>query len=298
MKRLRLLLVSAILSTFVAQAASASTRIVPEDHAGALNIDLGDKISLYHRTTASQPFVFKISGPAEVRILSRYMFEGENPEPTVYEIVLSIDDVDFETVTEKAGISREASYEGDPVGTLERTVVRIPDGSHTVHLRPGRGVGAIALRLFLGDGKKPKLKWIPFAPDVYEKAARLQGRDTEVTYYRLTRDQNVELTFLGPMRIRVMSRIDFGTESGYTQAYVVKVLLDGEEWKSSFLKSTASHISTYPDMPDITPGKGEDFSLKVPSGKHKITLVLDCTTAEAASVRILVAEKDLLAASP
>jgi hypothetical protein len=298
MRRFYHLLVLGTLSMSLATAAHASTRINPATHAGALNIDLGNKMSLYHKSTPSQPLVFRISGPVMVRVLSRYMFQSGVAEPTIYEIVLTIDDIELTTLTEKANISREATYDGDPVGTLERTTVSLPAGEHTVYVRPKGEDEAIALRLFKGDGKKPKLKWVSFAPNVYEKAVRLHGRDSEVTYYRLTRNHNVELTLKGPMRLRVMSRVDFGTENGHTQAYVIKVLLDGEEWKSRLLKSQASHTSTYPDMPEITPGMGEDFRLNVPKGEHKVTLVLDCTTAEAASVRILVAEKDLLAASP
>jgi hypothetical protein len=302
MTRLRtslLLAPLALAALFPWHAAASASRIDPTSHAGALRVDLGNKSSLYHKATKAQPFEFRVKGPLVIRVLSRYLFEGpESAEPTSYGLVLAIDNLEIKKISETANVSKKATLDDAPIGTLERATVTIPAGDHKVRVHPTGENEVIALRLFKGDGKKAKLKWVTFAPQVYEKALRLQGRDSEVTYYRLTRDHKVELTLRGPMRLKVMSRVDFGTERGHTQAYVIKVLLDEEEWKSYPLKSRASHISTYPEMPEITPGMGKEFSLKVPEGDHKVTLVLDCTTSEGASVRILVVERDLLAVSP
>jgi hypothetical protein len=278
---------------------ASTSKIDPTSHAGAMEIDLGGKTSLYHKATKLHPLKFRVSGPLAVRVLSRYLFENpDRAEPTTYEFVLAIDNLEIKNITETANVSREATVNGGPVGSLERAIVRLPAGDHEVRVSPLGEDDAVALRLFKGDGKKPKLKWVTFAPQVYEKAIRLHGRDSEVTYYRLTGNHNVEVKLRGPMRLKVMSRVDFGMERGHTQAYVIKVLLDDKEWKSHPLKSRASHISTYPEMQGITPGMGKEFRLKVPEGEHKVTLVLDCTTAEGASVRILVPEGDLLAVSP
>jgi hypothetical protein len=39
---------------------------------------------------------------------------------------------------------------------------------------------------------------------------------------------------------------------------------------------------------------GRDFILAVPAGSHDVKIYLDCTTASAASLRIVVPERELL----
>jgi hypothetical protein len=163
-----------------------------------------------------------------------------------------------------------------------------------VRISPTARDVSVALRVLRMQAKPKPTKWIPFAPESFQSAIRLQSRDTEFTYYRFDMREPVAVTIQGPLRLKVLTRLDFGTERGYTQAYVVKVFLDGEPWKNFSLTSSASHTAVYPDLGEITPGVGRDFILAVPAGSHDVKIYLDCTTASAASLRIVVPERELL----
>jgi hypothetical protein len=272
---------------------AASSRVMPSGEAEAVRIRVGNKRSTYHLATHARPVEYEVSGPTSIRVLSRCIILDEvADEPILYRLCLEIDGVEVRKLSEGAVVATDATLaSGGAVGTLERTIVRIPPGSHRVRIFPveeGRGV---ALRVLLGEGRSKRVSWVSYAPDSYEKAVRLHTRDTETIYYRLSVDHPVTFSINGPLKARVMTRLDFGPENGYSQAYVIKTLIDGQLVMSSVLKSRGSHTSTYPELPEVTPGVGRDVAFEVPAGRHEVTIALDGTTTRSASVRILIPQK-------
>lgn len=272
---------------------AASSRVMPSGEAEAVRIRIGNKRSTYHLATRARPVEFEVSGPTAIRVLSRCLVVDEvADEPILYRLRVEIDGVEVQQLSEGAVISTGATLaSGEAVGTLERSIVQIPTGKHRVRICPvGEGRG-VALRVLLGEGRSKRISWVSYAPDSYEKAVRLHTRDTETIYYRLTVDHPVTFSINGPLKARVMTRLDFGAENGYSQAYVIKASIDGQLVLSSVLKSRGSHTSTYPELPEITPGVGRDVTFEVPEGKHEVTIALDATTTRSASVRILIPQK-------
>lgn len=278
------------------EVAAASKRIKPTSSAGSLSIRIAGKNSGYDKATRWTPVEFRVKGPKSVRLLSRYMFSSPPADDTevTYRLRVEIDAATLPTATEKATVSTRARLpEGGRVGTLERTILRIPDGDHKVRVYPLERDATIALRVLSGSGKKSKISWTSFAPETHAGALRLHGGDTEYTYYRFNQEEAVAMTIHGPLRLKMTTRLDFGTGNGYTQAYVVKIFLDGELWKTYPLESRASHTSTYPDYPEITPGRGRILEVEIPDGTHEVSITLNGTTAAGAALRIRVPKKDL-----
>ncbi|MBD3162825.1 MAG: hypothetical protein GF346_10535 [Candidatus Eisenbacteria bacterium] len=272
----------------------ASSRIKPSQSAGPLTIMIGSKKSSYHVATRAQPIVFRVKGPTAVRLLTRYLYDPvpDGAGEITYRLRAEVDGMSLLKQTEKAKKSNAARFEGESTGTLERTIMRLPSGDHRVRLYPEDEDARIAVRLFRGEGKK-KLTWVSFAPTEHAGALRLHASDTEVTYYRFDEETPARVEVHGSMRMKIITRLDFGTATGYTQSYVVKVFLDGKAWKTFPLKSKASHVSTYPDMPEITPGRGRVIEFEIPDGEHEVTIQLDGTTAGGAALRIRVPKREL-----
>jgi hypothetical protein len=281
-------------SLLTIDAPAASKRIKPTAHAGAVKVKIGKKTSGYHKATAEQPVEFRVKGPTKVRLLSRCLFTTPPKDRITYRIHVEIDGVALPTAVENATVSSDARLaDGKPIGTLERTILRIPDGDHKVRLFPEGEDPEVAVRLFLGTGKKSKTTWVSFAPEDHAGSIRLHAGDTEYAYYRFNEEQPVQVTIVGPLRLKITTRLDFGSANGYTQSYIVHAMLDGELWKSFPLQSRASHTSTYPDFPDITPGRGQIIELEVPEGSHQIEIHLNGTTAAGAALRIRVPKQEL-----
>lgn len=293
-----LLLIPVLLITLLlipADALAASKRIKSRDHAGVVKLRIGKKSVTYYKATNEKPLTVRVKGPIPIRIMSRYIYVGQpQDELLAYQLSLEIDGVEIRTITEETSPSTLKLRGGTPVGRLRTSVAQIPAGEHRVTIRPVDENVDVAFRIFRGLKQEKKEVWKSYAPEVYKQPIVLKGTDSEVTYYRFNDEAPVELTIIGPLRLRIRTRIDFAKDAGYTQSYVVQALLDDEPWKSFHLQARASHTVTYPDLWNITPGRNQEISLKAPGGEHKITILLKGTTASAASLRILVLEKDLV----
>ncbi len=275
-------------------AAGASRRIRPVERIDSVKIRVNRNSVSYHAATAEKPFVFRVNGPTPIRVISRLLYDGFPADGVRYRLRLEIDGVELRTMGETVDPSPDARLSrGGAVGTLRREIVQIPAGNHKVRIYPLDEGRRVALRVFRGDGRPKTTKWVSYTPRSYRKAIRLHARDSEVIYYRIDNKTPLAMTLRGPLRMKIMSRLDFGTERGYSQTYVVKAFIDGELTDTFSLKSRASHTSTYPDLPEITPGVAREIFIDIPAGKHEVTLSLDCTAAECASFRMLIPERSV-----
>lgn len=289
------LLAAALALSVASGAMAASKRIKPDSHGGAVKVLIAKKSYTYYRIDPQKPIEFRVTGPTPVRISSRHLYPAPGVSGRVaYKLRVDIDGVLLKTATLRAGASGSASLKsGARIGGLKETIIRVPAGQHTIRISCSGNEPGAAVRLYLDSGKKSAGRWIPYAPESYLESVRLQSKEVESTYYRFDRMQPAEITVKGPLKLRVGTRVDFGTTNGYTQRYVVRCLLDEQPWKSFSLSSTASHTSTYPEHPEITPGIERRIELNVPSGPRRVTIFLDGTAAGAAALRVQVNEKDL-----
>ena len=277
----------------IASADPTPKRILPQGNPETVQVRIGKKSSTYHVATSTEPLAIQVQGPTSIRILSRRLFDSDPPEtPITYRVCLEIDGVTIQTVERTATTSSTARLAGGKsIGSLERATVRIPEGAHRVLLYPlGEGT-RVALRLFHRDARAKKVRYVPFAPESYERPIVLHSGDSEVVYYRFTPDVPAKFSVNGPVRMKALTRLDFNHERGYSKTYAIQVSIDGELQQTSRLTSKASSTSIYPDQPDITPGVGKELMIDVPDGRHEISIALVSTTANAASLRLLIPEK-------
>jgi hypothetical protein len=141
-------------------------RVKPDTAAGTVKIMIGGKSYTYYRTQVGKPVEFRVLGPTPVRILSRHLYrEGSKTGRATYRYRVEVDGVLLKTITQKSGASARAFLkDGAKIGGLDKAVVRIPAGNHTVRIVPAKGHAPIALRLYLDSGKKATGRWIPFCP--------------------------------------------------------------------------------------------------------------------------------------
>lgn len=274
----------------VTSAQAAPLRLKPSSHGGVLKVVEGKKSRTYYKASKAQPVQLSLQGPITFRVIGRRL----QPASGQMRLRLDLDGVQARELKLSAKLAKNAALKGGArLGAMARLVFKVPAGSHQVRIYPAAESGIAAVRILSGIGSKQVRKRVPFAPETYEKAARLQGRDSETTWYRFSAAQPVGLSVQGPLHLRISTRLDFGPTNGTTQSYVIKTQLDGKPWTGYSLKSRASHTVTYPEFSEITPGMARDFTLEIPSGFHRISLLLDGTTATGAAVQVTVPAKEL-----
>jgi len=287
--RVTALLLLAALAVAAPGAEAASSRIKAASAAGKMTVTVDGKKSSYDIATAQKPVEVKLAGPTAIRIVTRYVYPAAPKSKKItYKLRVDVDGIALRTLTAQAVVSKSATAPGGkPLGSLERHVVQIPPGARSVRIVPVGGSAPVLVRVLRGEGK-PKVKWTAVAPETFLKAVRLHGRDSETTYYRFAADRPAALTITGPTTLRVITRLDFGAERGYSQTYAIKVALDGKPLRTYSFKAKASATLTYPELPAVTPGEGRDLSFEVPKGKHTVTIGLDASTTKTASLRVLM----------
>jgi hypothetical protein len=273
----------------------ASARIAASVSDGVVKIRLGKKkLSNYDRGSKLKPVEYSVHGPTPIRILNRFLLASlSSPVPSELTYRIEIDGRALRTVKSKAAPSRTARLSGGgAVSVLSTRFVQVPAGIHRIRVYPVDDRVLLAAKVLRGSGKKVS-GWTPFAPESFERALRLHIKDSETTAYRMTPEKPVGLTLFGPMKLRATSRLDFGSAAGMTQAYVLKVALNGKPWKSFSLKARASHTAVYPEMNEITPGMAKTVVLSVPSGRNEIVFALAGTTAGGGTLQLHVPKRAL-----
>jgi len=270
-------------------AGAESERVKASAHGGIVKVQIGKDSRVYYQATVLKPVEMTVTGPTRLRVMARHMAPEADPNPVVLQVFIG--NAPPKTMSIRAVSSRTASAAGGPVGARVDRSFNIPEGRHRVRIVPMEAGTAAAVRIYRGTAKKAKVTWVPFAPMNYEKALRVRSGDTESTCYRFTAAKAVEMPIIGPLRMRVSTRVDFGMTNGTTQSYVVKVLLDGKPWRSIPLKARASHTVTYPDLPDVTPGGARSFELEVPAGRHRVSVLLNGTGEGAATAAVRVVRR-------
>jgi hypothetical protein len=270
----------------------ASSRISPSGTVEPVKIQTGGKTITYAKAIKARPVDFPVQGPASIRILDRFL-SWTAPSRSRYTMRIEVDGAELREVSGPAAFGHKAVVRGGAkAGALKKTLVHVPAGLHKIRVYPVDDGVALAVRAVPGTRKR-SIEWTLFAPETYERVLRIHVKDNESTVYRLTPEKAVSVSIIGPMKVRVVSRLDFGPANGTTQAYVLKVALNGKPWRSFPLKSRASHTAVYPEMSEISPGMAEASAFSVPSGRTLISIALDGTTAAGGTVQIFVPKKAL-----
>jgi hypothetical protein len=268
--------------------AAKTTALKPSGKSEVLKLQVGKKSSRYYKASKAAPVEFAVTGRTSVRVLSRIVLGTGTTPPAAYSLKIELDGKVVQTVKLAVKMSAKATLAGARLGVVKKVVVPVPAGKHRLRLSPLEDGVSLAVRGLRGTAAKKSAALVPFAPESYERVLRLHLKDEESTVYRFTPEKPVEMALLGPLRLKVETRLDFSMANGVTQNYVVQARVDGQIKESFPLKSRASHVASYPEMGEVVPGMARPFELKLPSGSHRLALVLTGTTAGGATARILI----------
>ncbi len=110
--------------------------------------------------------------------------------------------------------------------------------------------------------------WKSFKPDKSPKPVKALVMGKRLNYYPLEKGEEIFVTLEGPTQLRVLSRIEFGTDFGGEKSYYLRC--EREYGKTSRFRrvTTASATATLAYDPAIHLGASRSVYLKVPAGRH------------------------------
>lgn len=267
--------------------------LVPEGFIERVILRVFGSELVYYGFDADTPLVFTVTGPTQVRVLSRLRFTPGMEGEQSYEVILSENGVEKEKILHRATKTKKAAYielKDVTLGKALKLDHTISDtGRHTFQVRLGaNSKHRVEARIYELDDV------VEIAPHEYaETVTAFLSESRERTYYLLTREQAVRVWVNGPTQLKVQARLDYDPGMVGKQMYVLNVAEDGHPLKSLHIESVRSTTVTYEDRSAIIPGAAKRFEIEVPEGSHTYEFQLPNSQYQGVCLRFQIPTEDV-----
>jgi len=295
--RSALLVAASILVTASAFAAGASRTgdilITPEGQR-SVALSIAGKSVRYYRLPSAAELKMIVEGSGDLRVLSRLELAGGAQGAQAYTL----------EIAEGGRVLKLASAQSDgsdatvkatnaPAGRSRKVVVHLRPGHHELTFRlKGTSAPGVFLRvLFHPAGTTAGLT--PITPLSYERVATAVVQESLISYFVAGTDQQVKVRLVGPLTLRVDSRLNFDPKMTGDQKYAVAASLDDKPLKAFDLLTSRSQDVVYKDWKEEVPGKRQTFSLDVPAGEHVLSFLLKGGMGRSVSLRFEIPTESL-----
>lgn len=298
MKKLLLALLLMALSLPPLMAQSSKTRsIKPTDFQQKVVTVINKKDRSYYQLDATRASVVRVQGPGHLRVISRAMFAKSAGDKTSYSIQYQVDGGEKQTkkfsgVQHAANAIYKDASMGKP-GVGKDFEIELGRGDHTIRFVNNSPAQPVAMRYIFVPGKAKKRDWISFTPLKPMEPVALISGESSVTYYRFSNDKPLQVEVIGPTELRVLSRIENHYNMRGRIDYRLQVSENGKTINTYLLSSTRSEVTTYQDNSKLIPGKGCEFVINVPDGKHTYSITLLDQSDQSVLGRLLLPKKDV-----
>jgi hypothetical protein len=298
MKKILLLLFLMALGLPPLIAQSSKTRLLkPADFQQKVVTVINKKNRSYYQLDATRASVVQVKGPGHLRVISRAMFAKTASDKTSYSIQYQVDGGEKQTkkfsgVKHAANATFKEGSLGKP-GTGEDFEITLGRGDHTIRFVSNTPAQPVAMRYILVPAKAKKRDWISFTPLKPMEPVELVSRESGITYYRFSNEKPLRVEVIGPTQLRVLSRIENHYNMRGRIDYRLQVSENGKTINTYLLSSSRSEVATYKDNSKLIPGKGCEFVIEVPDGKHTYIVTLLDKSDQTVLGRLLLPKKDV-----
>jgi hypothetical protein len=239
----------------------------------SVKLTVSGKSRQYYVVDRESRLTVTISGPSELKIMSRLELHSQSATPDYSFEVTNEETKKTKTVHHSSKYSEKSEFADKSdsfLGVLRSKVIDIPSGSHTyvVHV-PESSSERVFVRLsqktneFTGGTSV-----VAITPFEYTSPIDLVSNETVYTYYRIGGVERAALRLVGPATLKVLSRLEYTPEMKGTQKWKVQVIEDGTPKKSYALAGNTSDVNQYAKPCNLLPSRAETFFVEIPDGEH------------------------------
>ncbi len=274
-------------------AAPARAELLPTVSGRVQSIDIGGKRSVYYRIDRGQEEVVRVDGPARIKCIVR-VAPDTTSATTAYAIAVfdagrRIKFVKTETVPADL-YWRET---GEPVAKSRSFFVDVGKGSHELRFRLVSDQTASAGLRCLNKGTRAAGGQVAVFPVAMAEAITLVVKEKPIEYAVARREAPVELTIVGPTRLRVVSRYIYDDRMKGTQRYTVRVERDGKPSPGKVLKTEKSLLAECREKPAWNFGRSRTFYVEIPRGVHRVSLRPSNNDSPGLALRFTIPREDI-----
>ena len=268
------LLILAILTGAVSAAQWLVIEPAPNSKTG-LPVTIGGKLLRYSPATNSQPLSISVEGPTVVRAKVRVPATTAVRE---FKIIATLNGSAPAEFTEAAMPSNDMEGPNGMKMSMEKDVdFKIPEGKHTLTLQPAKtDTSTLYFRAFkrVLDQGEPS-QWESIAPRGFRDLVGVVVREKETTYYRQTSTNTLQLKFVGPTRVRILSRAEVpGGDMDRIIKWRLEVKSDGQSLGVFPCEEQVSSIAGHSTQSEFVMTAAAVVNVNLPQGKHDFTISL------------------------
>jgi len=294
---LLLLMLGFVFSGVMAQSGKKSHYLKPTNFQKKVTTLISGKSRSYYSLDAEQPSVINLVGPGKLRVITRGRFIPKEGDKIAYEILYTVDggekvNVRFRGVER----SKNATYKNGSLGVPGRSEdfeIELGRGNHTVEFTLVGNEISVAARYGLTPNKEKKKDWIAFCPMLPSEPVDLISREETINYYRFSMEKPLKVEINGPTELRVLTRIENHNHMRGRIHYRLQVKENDEIINTYQLSSRRSEITVYKNDNELIPGKGCEFVIDVPKGRHIYEILPLDKDKSTVLGRILLPKKDV-----
>ncbi|HPE35025.1 MAG TPA: hypothetical protein PLI65_09525 [Bacteroidales bacterium] len=254
------------------QNTSGSRILIPENYKKRVTLLVSGKPRHYYALDHEHSSVINVSGPGKLKIISRVRFVENQHIKKSYQLRYSIDggqerQVKLSGVTPSKVAVYDDEIKGHP-GQSRETEISLGRGAHTIAVSIPDASASVDVRYVFKPTKGKKTSWIAFAPNRPSEPVELISKETNVKYYRFSRENPLRAEITGPTELRVLTRIENHFNMKGRIHYRLQVKDNNQVLHTFQLSSTHSEVAVYKDESDLVPGKPCEVVIEVPAGRH------------------------------
>lgn len=236
------------------------------------DLKINGKTRTYWKLEKKKATEIKLVGPAKLKVISRASIPKGKKE-VVYGFISKENGTDRNLIGRGTSLAKNVSNpkeQAEKIGESRTIIYSVPDGEHSYTFAlPEDQVSDVYLRFFVTAVQSENIPYIAYLPQSYPKEARITVNEREYIYYRVNKDQRVELDLIGPTQIKGISRLEYDNTMHGEKAYRVQVLNDNKIVVTEPFMSAISATASFVETVDRKVGKGDVFYINVPKGRHK-----------------------------
>jgi len=293
MRQVTVAILASITLILCSHEGEGGVRMLRPDSGKRMWLPVAGKNRMYFRLDAGDTATVKVEGPGLLKLIVRGVVPSDADSASY-----SLDVLDRQRKLKSlrvsvvpTGVEWKESEEGSTKAHSVR--LRLSRGEHRLRVVLGRdGTKAVGIRYSYEPGEELEAG-VPFQPSETRETVKLLVKERPSEYYLTDATSPVALELVGPIRLRLISRLIFRPGARGRQMYQLLVDQDGVSLPPQAFSTTKSAVVECQSHPDWILGKSRTFAIDIPQGRHRIQIRAAGDRSPGVALRFSIPKKDL-----
>ena len=261
-----------------------------------VSLNISGKKRTYWKMDKSNQIVVNITGPSELKMITRMVLPGDEKEG-VYSFITHLNDEKLPLTARATQYSMSTKYpkiSDQRIGQSRTIILNIAPGENKYTFSLPEDTQNVVYARFLAPDIKPKenISYIAFLPRSFSDEVKITVKEHEYIYYRSNAEKPVEIEVIGPSKIKCISRLEIDYKMRGNKPYRIQVVEGDSIVLTDFFTAEISATAEYLEKSEKVIGKGEVLYIDVPEGVHRYS-VSTPDPDQNVIFRFYIPEKDL-----